>query len=63
LALTVLREAGEPMRVSAIVDRVPAMKAIDNAKPWLRKQIRHQLRCMFAQLDKRGVTVAGQERE
>lgn len=57
LALTVLREAGEPLPIRVITVRVLAAKGIAMPDPTLRRRTRNRLRTMFAALDRRGVTV------
>ena len=55
LALTVLREAGEPLAVSVIAVRILAAKGINLPPPRIRKMTKGRLRHAFSDLEKRGV--------
>lgn len=55
LALTVLREAGEPLAVSVIAVRILAAKGIPLPTPTVRKIAKSRLRHAFSDLEKRGV--------
>ena len=57
VALTVLREAGEPLPIRVIAVRALALKGIDLPGPTLRHAIRKRLRMALIALDKRGVTM------
>jgi hypothetical protein len=64
MALSVLREAGEPLPVRVIVVRMLAMKGIPLPDRHTRHEVRRRVRIMFCALDKRGVTVrVGEGRE
>ena len=55
LALTILREAGEPLPVSVIAVRALAMKGIDLPTPRIRRMTKGRLRAVFLALERRGV--------
>ena len=56
-AMTVLREAGEPLPIRVIAVRMLAMKGVLLPDPKTRKAVRTRIRIMFAGLDRRGLTV------
>ena len=57
MAITVLREAGEPLPIRIIAVRMLAAKGIPLPDPRTRHLLRKRLRLVFIKLDKRGVTV------
>ena len=64
LALTILREAGEPLAIREIAVRALARKGIALPGPTMRKDARRRLRMVFSLLNHRGVTrVVGEGNE
>lgn len=55
LALSILREAGEPLPVSVIAVRALAAKGIDLPSPRIRRMAKSRLRAIFGALGKRGI--------
>jgi len=55
LALEVMREAGEPLAISALAVRVLASKGIELPSPAIRKMAKSRLRAALLALSKRGV--------
>ncbi len=55
LALTILREADQPLSISVIAVRALAMKGIDLPAPRIRRMTKARLRAVFLALEKRGV--------
>jgi hypothetical protein len=57
MALTVLREAGEPLAIPVIAVRVLAMKGVPLPDARAQRRTRQRLQAMFLRLERRGLTV------